>query len=66
MGLEDYKRGWKPLGDSRNYCIMRNDNGIYIINTWKSGFRNMDVPKPEFRPIEKEIIEKINAAKAAR
>lgn len=63
MGLKDYKRGWKPLGGTRNYCIMRNDNGTYILNTWKSGYRNMDVPKPEFRPVEKDIIEKIKAHK---
>lgn len=63
MGLKDYKRGWKPLGGTRSYCIMRNDNGTYILNTWKSGFGNMDVPKPEFRPVEKDIIEKIKAHK---
>lgn len=61
MGMKDYKRGWKPLGGTRSYCILRNDNDIYILNTWKSGFGNMNVPKPEFRPIEKKIIEKIKA-----
>ena len=45
---------------------MRNDNSTYIINTWKSGFGNMNVPKPEYRAIEKDIIEKINAAKAVK
>lgn len=63
MGLEHYKRGWSPVNDTRRYCILRNDNGTYIINTWKSGFGNMDVPKPVFRPIEREIIEKIKALK---
>ena len=63
MGLKDYKRGWKPLGGTRCYCILRNDNGTYILNTWKSGFGNMDAPKPEFRPIEKDIIGKIKAHK---
>lgn len=64
MGLTDYKRGWKPHGGTRSYCIMRNDNGTYIINTWKKGYGNMNVPKPEFRPVEKEIIEKIRNHKS--
>lgn len=64
MGLKDYKRGWKPLGGTRSYCILRDQNGVYILNTWKSGFGNMNVPKPEFRPIEKEIIERIRAQKS--
>ncbi len=64
MELNNYKRGWKPLGGTRSYCILRNTKGTYIINTWKSGFGNMDVPKPEFRPIEKEMIEKINSIKS--
>ena len=59
MGLSKYNRGWKPLGGNRSYCIMCNDNGTHIINTWKFGVANMDVPKSEFRPIEKEMIEKI-------
>lgn len=61
MDLKDYKRGWKPLGGTRNYSILRNDNDTYIINTWKAGFGNMDVPQPEFRPIEKEMIKRIKA-----
>ena len=61
MGLDNYKRGWKPLVGTRSYCILRNDNGTYILNTWKSGFGNMDVPKPEFREVEREIIDKIKA-----
>ena len=65
MSLKDYKRGWKPLGGTRNYCIMRNDNGIYILNTWKQGFKNMDVPNNNFRPVEKEIIEKIEMVKSS-
>lgn len=60
MGLTDYRRGWKPLGGQRNYCIMRNDIDTYIINTWKSGFRNMGVPTKDFRDIEKAIINRIN------
>ncbi len=64
MELKDYKRGWKPLDDRRSYCILRNDHGTYILNTWKSGYRNMEVPNPEFRVIEKEIIEKIKAHKS--
>ena len=63
MGLKNYNRGWKPLGGTRSYCILRNQNNVYILNTWKSGFGNMKVPKPEFRPIEKEIIEKIKEQK---
>lgn len=66
LGMDNYKRGWKPLDGTRSYCILRNDNGTYILNTWKSGFGNMDVPKPEFRPIEKDIIEKIKAVKYAK
>lgn len=65
MGLPNYKRGWKPLGGTRSYCILRNGNGTYIINTWKSGFGNMDVPKPNFQPIEKDIIKKIKAHKSS-
>lgn len=65
MELPDYKRGWKRLGGTRSYCIMRNDNGTYIISTWKSGFGNMDVPKSEFRTIEKEMIDRINSKKQA-
>lgn len=63
MGLPDYKGSWKPLDGSRGYRILRNANGVCILNTWKSGFRNMEVPKPEFRPIEKEIINKIRASR---
>lgn len=60
MGLTDYRRGWKPLGGQRNYCIQRNDNGTCIINTWVSrGYRSMDVPSAEYRKVEKEIIRKI-------
>ena len=61
MDIQGYKRGWTPLGGTRRYCIWRNDKGTYIINTGKSGFKNMDVSKPEFRPVEKDMIEKINA-----
>ena len=64
MGLKNYKRGWKPLGGTRSYCVLRNESDTYILNTWKSGFGNMNVPKPEFRPIEKEIIERIKAQKS--
>lgn len=65
MGLPDYHRGWKPLGGQRNYCIMRNDNGSYIINTWLSqGFNMMRVPSGDFRPVEKEIICHIKRHKA--
>lgn len=64
MGLPDYHRGWKPLGGQRNYCIMRNDNGSYIINTWLSqGFNMMRVPSGEFRPVEKDIIDHIRRHK---
>ncbi len=63
MGLSDYHNSWKPIDEARGYRILRNDKGVYIINTWKSGFRNMDVPKPEFRPIEKEIIQRIQHTK---
>ena len=60
MGLTDYRRGWKPLGGQRNYCIMRNDNGTYIINTWLSrAFNMMRVPSEEFRSVEKDIINRI-------
>ena len=65
MDLTDYRRGWKPLGGQRNYCIMRNDNGSYIINTWLSqGFNMMRVPSGEFRPVEKDIIDHIRRHKA--
>ncbi|MDE6339641.1 MAG: hypothetical protein K2K97_07640 [Muribaculaceae bacterium] len=64
MGLNDYSRGWDPLGMKRNYRILRNDNQTYIINTWLSrGYKKMDVPTPEYRPIEKEIINKIRKEK---
>lgn len=65
MGLPDYHRGWKPLGGKRNYCIMRNYNGSYIVNTWLSrGFNMMRVSSDEFRPVEKEIIDRIKRHKA--
>lgn len=69
MSLDDYERGWKPRDDDwRNYRIFRNDNGTYIINTWKSkGFNMMDVPAAiKFRQTEEDIIKKINAAKSAK
>ncbi len=65
LGLHDYRRGWKPLGGQRNYCIMRNDNGTYIINTWLSrGFDMMRVPSEEFRQVEKKIIGSIRKHQA--
>lgn len=66
MGLNDYESDWKPLGDKRCYCILRNENDTYIISTWKQGFNNMDVPKQKFRKIELEIIERINEVRGKR
>ena len=43
------------------YLQLNHIGDTYILNTWKSGFGNMDIPKPEFRLVEKEIIEKIKA-----
>lgn len=64
MNLTDYRRGWKPLEGSRSYAILRNSNNTYIINSWKTGFRNMDVPAPEYREIEKDMIKRIKVAKS--
>ena len=63
MGLDNYKRGWKPSPEKyRNFRIMRNGNGFYIINTWLSkGFKLMREPVKESLPIQLEMIKKIRS-----
>lgn len=63
MGLDNYKRGWKPTPEKyRNFRILRNENGIYIINTWLSKGRNMmRKPGKESLPIQLEMIKNIRS-----
>lgn len=61
MGIPDYHRGWKPLGGQRNYCILCNDNGTFIINTWLSKGFGMSIPAEKFRCKENEMLQRIRA-----
>lgn len=51
------------LNSNRSYRIFKNDNDIYIINTWVRSYNPMDVPDVRFRNIEHDIINKINDAR---